>query len=80
MSEASCFVRYLEGKGPVIWILNHVVTHPWFSQFILWCVVLNTAVLACHWPGMPEDLEEKLEVANTGFMVLFFLESISLTD
>jgi len=68
--------QYLEGKGPLIWILNHVVTHPWFSQFILWCVVLNTAVLACQWPDMPEDLEGKLEVANTGFMVLFFFEMV----
>jgi hypothetical protein len=45
-------------------------------MFILVCIVLNTAILACTYYEMPQELIDAFEKVNYTFMIIFTLEAI----
>jgi CHASE3 domain sensor protein len=47
-----------------------------FEMFILVCIVLNTAVLACAYYQMPQELIDAFEKVNYTFMAIFTVEAI----
>lgn len=56
--------------------LHWVSTSEWFEKAIIFIILLNTIILAIHWPDMNEELEQGLQVLNYCFTVLFALELI----
>lgn len=47
-----------------------------FDNFIMFCILLNTAVMALVWFDQPEELLAIFEVFNYVFMVIFTTEAI----
>eukprot|EP01084_Bolivina_argentea_P006659 12632_1 len=54
--------------------LHWVSTSEWFEKAIIFIILLNTIILAIHWPAMNEELEQGLQVLNWCFTILFALE------
>lgn len=54
--------------------LAKVVHSPWFENFYLLLIVLNTVALAIEYHNMPESMRKGLSNANIAFTSLFALE------
>eukprot|EP01083_Nonionella_stella_P095951 269516_1 len=69
--------RCWEKRKPM-WIrwLHWVSTSEWFEKAIIFIILLNTIILAIHWPAMNEELEVGLSVLNYCFTILFALELV----
>ena len=57
------------------WI-NGMVTSREFNDFILFIIILNTAIYAMVWPEQSVPLKRALESTNFVFTVIFILEAI----
>lgn len=54
-----------------------MITHSnWFENFIMFCIILNTVVMALVWFDEPQDLAPVIEIVNYIFMAIFTLEAI----
>jgi len=56
------------------WLKNDVVEEPWFSNFFLFCIYLNTVLLAVEYDGMSPKLAEGLDMTNLVLTGLFTVE------
>jgi len=48
--------------------------HPFFTQFITFCILANTAVLASDHHGIESTMSRVFELLNFIFFAIFFLE------
>ena len=48
----------------------------YFENFIMFCILLNTVIMAMHWFDEPTQLLSVIEVFNYVFMVVFTMEAI----
>lgn len=50
--------------------------HRYFDNFILFCIIGNTFVLAFNWYMQPKSYEGPIEIVNYVFVVIFTIEAI----
>ena len=65
----------IEGN-PIIVFCNHLSLSEKFGNFVLFVIILNTAVLSLQWPGIDEGLVEKLNLINLVFTIFFSAEMV----
>ena len=53
-----------------------IANHKVFDGFIMWCIFLNTIVLALSWYEQGETMIKITQHANTVFVVIFSIEAI----
>ena len=63
-------------RKPMCILVDWVSTSEWFEKAIIFIILLNTVILAIHWPAMNKELEQGLQVLNYCFTVLFALEAL----
>ena len=54
----------------------HVVEHPWFDPFIMFCIILNAMTMASDHYGMSTQFELALMIADYLFVIIFVLEAV----
>ena len=57
-------------QDAIIWVADSV----WFSQFIMFVIVLNTVQLLMQYEGMSEEYAHALDVCNVVFLCIFVVE------
>ena len=53
-----------------------ITMNKYFDRFIMFCIIINTVVLALKWFDEPDYMPKVTEIANYVFMVIFTLEAI----
>lgn len=56
-------------------ILENIVTHSWFDQFIFICILLNTVNFMMVWVNQSEDIASIVSLINNIFMYTFLVEA-----
>ena len=68
--------EYLRKKPMFVKWLHWVAESSWFEAAIIFIIILNTIILAIHYPGMETSVEEALQALNYCFAVLFTIEML----
>jgi hypothetical protein len=70
---------YMEQSEDISALRNALIAltnHPFFDNFIMAVILLNSLILGVQYYGMSQDVLDVFEVINSSFMVIFTVEAI----